>query len=683
LNSLDPPLQKQESSPSASNSHRWLAIIFLIVIIGEIYLPITTQEFVNWDDPKHIKVVWKPSWERAWRIATDWDLRYSNVAYYAPFHFLSLMADQALVRSDIAPSPWIAKAMNVLHHLLNTLLFFVFLSAVGLSWRAAFMGALVFGIHPIQVGTVAWIAERKNLLATLLYLSALFLFIQRLPTDRRYSTLILLLFLAGLLSKPSVTTFPVVAAAWVFVIPDGRLRRRDVYVLLGLMMLISVWWGVYVTSTEVSYPGILPPLQYRPLLAAGAIFFYLGKFLCPYRLVPIYPRWDVTSEAWVFACLLLLLFAAVAVLIYNRNRIDRLILWGLMFFLINILPVSGLVSFGYMSHSFVADHLLYLPMVGLAVAVARGIEIIFERVETRPRYRYIALAAGYAVITVWGVLAVRQTLLWRDPGALWEETLKVTTTSPTVYCNFGTVYVEKGEWEKALHFFQKAVELAPGMDLAYLNMGKIYHRMGHKDKVREMFQIALALNPENMNALALVATTLREDGKVTEAIGLLNEAIARHPDPTLMSELGTCYRDAGRQQDALEVFDKAIRLQPLFPDPYTGKALILLTRGDTDNAIPLLKQSVALEPTPVALNALGTAYASKGDAEQALREFLQGYRLRPDMKEIRQNIITALATLSDFESADFFCSDCARRGFPCSETDLKKIREKFAPATSD
>jgi protein O-mannosyl-transferase len=666
-----------------SDSHRWLAVIFLILIVGEVYLPITTQEFVNWDDPKHVKVVWKPSWERAWRIATDWDLQYSNVTYYAPFHFLSLMADQALARPDIAPSPWIAKAMNVFHHLLNTLLFFAFLSAAGLSRRAAFMGALVFGLHPVQVGTVAWIAERKNLLATFFYLFALYFFIKKLPTDRRYSALILLLFVAGLLSKPSATTFPLVAAAWVFVIPDVRLRRRDVYALLGLMLLMSIWWGAYVTSTEISYPGVLPPVLYRPLLAAGAIFFYLGKFLCPYRLVPIYPRWDVTSEAWVFASLLLLLLAAVAVLVHNRNRIDRLILWGLMFFLINILPVSGLVSFGYMSHSFVADHLLYLPMVGLAVAVARGIEIIFERVGNRPRYRHVALATGYAIIAVWGVLTVRQTLLWRDPGALWEETLKVTTTSPTVYCNYGTVYVEKGEWAKALLFFQKAVELAPGMEVAYLNMGKIYHRMGRKDKVREMFQIALALNPENLNAVALVAVTLREDGKESVAIELLKEAIARHPDPMLMSELGTSYREAGREQEALEAFNNALRVQPLLPDPYTGKALILISRGDIDNAIPLLKQSVALEPTPIALNALGTTYAKKGDADQALQEFIQAYRIRPDMREISHNIMTALATLRDFESADVFCSDCARRGFPCSEIDLKRIREKFAPPTAD
>jgi Tfp pilus assembly protein PilF len=473
------------------------------------------------------------------------------------------------------------------------------------------------------------------------------------------------------------------AIAWVLLIPDDRLRRKDVYFLLGLMLLISIWWGAYVTSTEVWYPGVLPPIQYRPLLAAGAIFFYLGKFLFPYQLVPLYPRWDVPTEAWWFACLLLLLLVAMAVLIYHRNRTDRLILWGLLFFLINVLPVSGLVSFGYMAHSFVADHLLYLPMVGLVLAVARGVELIFEKVEGRSRYHYVVLAAGYAVIGILGVLTAKQTLLWRNPSALWEETLKVTTNSPTVYCNYGAVCVGKGEMEKALQLFQKAVQIAPGMDVAYLNMGKIYHRMGRKDKALEVFEFALALDRDNVNALTLVAATLRDAGRDSEAIQLLEQANGRHPSHALLTELGSCYRDAGREQDALKAFDEAIHLQSLLPDPYTGKALILLNRGDMDNAIPLLKKSIDLEPTPVALNALGTIYARKGDPARALDEFLKAYQARPEMPEIRCNVMTALAALRDYETADVFCSDCARRGFPCTEADLKRIQDKFTPDSSD
>ena len=301
-------------------------------------------------------------------------------------------------------------------------------------------------------------------------------------------------------------------------------------------------------------------------------------------------------------------------------------------------------------------------------------------VKDLPRCRHIVMVAGYAVISVWGVLTVKQTLLWRDSVALWEETLKVTTTSPAVYCNYGAASVAKGELEKALLLFQKAVEISPGLDVGYLNMGKIYHGMGRKDKALEMFDIAWALNPENMNTLALVAATLRDEGHRSEAIELLEQANAQHPNSMLLSELGTSYRNAGREKDALKAFDKAILLGPLQPDPYTGKALTLLSRGDIDDAVVLLKKSVDLEPTPVALNALGMGYAQKGDTEQALQEFLKAYKVRPDMPEIRKNIMTALTALKDSESTEVFCSDCAAPRFSMlrdrPEKDKRKLRSR-------
>jgi tetratricopeptide (TPR) repeat protein len=651
--------------------------------VGEIYFPIVTQEFVNWDDPKHIKVVWKPSWERAWRIVTDFDLQYSKVTYYSPLHFLSLMADQTLIGSESAPTAWIAKAVNALHHLVNTVLVFALLSAVGLGRRAAFMGALLFGVHPVQVGTVAWIAERKNLLATFFYLSALIVFIKKLPTDSRYCVVVAGLFLAGLLSKPSLVTLPVVAAAWVVMIPDYRLRRSDVYVLLGVMLLISVFWGLYVASTEVSQPGTLPPVQYRPLLAAGAVFFYLGKFLVPYKLVPLYPRWDVASEAWFFASLFALLSVGLIALVHYRNRIDRLVLWGILFFLVNIAPVSGLIAFGHMAHSFVADHLVYLPVVGLALAVARGTEILFERLEVRGRYGSVALVAAYAIICVWGALAIKQTMVWRNPSALWEETLKVTRVSPTVYCNYAAALMSKGELEKALDLFQVAAELAPGLDLAYLNMGKVYDLMGRKSEAQAMYQNVLISNPENIQALALVATGLREAGKESTAIELLEYAVTLHPSAVVRHELGRCYHAAGRNEDALREFDQAMRLDPLLPDSYTSKAILLLGQGATDQAIALLNRAIDLEPNPIALNALGMAYTKRGQLEQALEEFLKGFEIRPDIAETKDNVVNTLIALGELEAAKRFCSRCEDGGFPCGKAGLKEIQARSVPASSE
>ncbi|MFH1113069.1 MAG: glycosyltransferase family 39 protein, partial [Pseudomonadota bacterium] len=380
------PTDKRTPSRTLAGLESWIPFVLLVVVTAAVYSPVVSQQFSHWDDPKHIKAIWKPGWEKALRIVTDFNLEYTGTAYYTPLHFLSLMADQALAGSDVRPQAWTAKCMNVLYHILNTLLLFVLLRRTGIERRAAFLGALIFAIHPVQVGTVAWVAERKNLLATLFYLSAAISYIDFTRTRRVASlALVFLFFLLGLLSKPAVVTLPVALAAWLLIGPDQGRRNSGGWAVIGIMLVTAVAWGLYTISTEVSYPGMLPPRPYRPLLAAGTIWFYLGKFLFPYDLVVVYPKWDIVGHWGRFLLLAMALAAVAALAVKYRKRLDRLTVWGFSLFVANILPVAGFVPFGHLGHSYVADHFLYLPMVGLALMVARGLELLFETIRDRPR----------------------------------------------------------------------------------------------------------------------------------------------------------------------------------------------------------------------------------------------------------------------------------------------------------
>ena len=352
----------EPSFPPATSPSRlalWVSVFLIIILTAAVDSPVINHSFSNWDDPKHVRIIWKPGWDRAWRIVSDFRLQHTDVRYYSPVHFLSLMADQVLVGARDRPEAWISKLNNVLFHIANTLLLFALLFMAGIGRRAAMVGALVFAIHPLQVGTVAWIVERKNVLAVLFYLSGFLMFVKYLRTERAaYVPITITLFVAGLLSKPSVVTLPVACLAWLLIVPDRKPAGRGPALLVVLLFLVAAGFGAFVVSTEISYPGILPPPPYRPLLAAGSIWFYLGKFVFPHELVVIYPRWDVIRHVWVF----LLGFAAFAVVIAAviryRRSIDPLTLWGGIFFLINILPISGLVPFGHMGHSYVADHFM-------------------------------------------------------------------------------------------------------------------------------------------------------------------------------------------------------------------------------------------------------------------------------------------------------------------------------------
>jgi protein O-mannosyl-transferase len=674
------PTEKRTSTamPSAS----WVWIVLIIAVTSAVYSPVVHQGFFNWDDPKHVRAIWKPGWERAWRIVSDLDLRYSTVAYYIPLHFLTLMADQALLGTEEQPQAWISKVMNVAYHAANASLLFLLLLALGAGRTAALFGALIFAVHPLQVGTVAWVVERKNVLSTFFYLSALILFLRLVRTERIGCGVgVVALFGAGLLSKPSVVTLPLVMLATLFLFTDRASLRKKPLVVVGVTFLLAMAWGAYVVSTEVSYPGILPRWHMRPLLAAGVIWFYIAKFVYPHGLVVIYPRWDVASFAWEFLLLFgaLVILAAAIAYAYRQRRMEPLMLWGLVFFLINVLPISGLAPFGYMGHSFVADHLAYLPLVGLAVVAAAGADAALAAIPPKSVLSAAFHAGVCALVLGLAVLSVKQVRLWQDPALLWEAALKVNKSSTALFHNYGALCSDRGQPEKALALFQEAAKLSPMFEASYNNMGRILLSLGRKDEARQMFEKSLEINPKGVVPGLMLARILREDNKPADSLQFLQKSVTKNPsNPALRAQLADVYRLTGREDQALEELDRAIQLGPLVPDPYVSKAYILLSRGHTDMAIALLRKALSLGTNADAHNMLGAALAGKGNASEALDEFLKAYKLDPNLAGLRDNIANALMDLQEFQKAAEFCSTLEKSGTRCSEATRKRLEEKIA-----
>jgi Flp pilus assembly protein TadD len=677
------PLSDQSNSvaanPSRIDKEYLIAGLLIVIIAVAVYLPIVNQDFTNWDDPKHIKAVWKPALDRAWCIITDFDLKYTNVAYYSPLHFLSLMIDQTLVVNSLQPQAWISKLMNVLYHAVNSLLVFVLLITLGAKRKAALFGALVFAVHPVQVGTVAWIAERKNLLCTMFYLSGLLGFIRYLSTEKnRYLAAVIVCFLAGLLSKPAAVTLPVVMAAWMIATNQ---RSWKGYYLLALLVTCAVGWGVYVISTEVSYPGVVPNLEHRPLLAAASIWFYLSKFFYPVNLVLVYPRWNVADHVVEFSALLVALILMVGAVVYYRRRIESAILFGLFFFLVNLLPVSGLVAFGHMGHSFVADHFMYLPMVGLAIVVSQIAQELLSRLAGRRWLNEGLTAVLYALVCVLALLSVQQGFLWRDPAALWEATLKITKTSAAAYCNYGSELMKRGDYSRALEYFGRAAELAPSLDVAYINMARSYHALGDRENARFMFKRTVEVSPKHPGARTMLAAMLREEGRYQEALEFSRESVNASPaDPVLWNDLGISLFRAGQTDQALAAFDKATELDGFFANPYIHRAAILLGgQENTDTAVQLLTKALTLASSPEAHRLLGIAHARKGDSRTSLEEFVKAYTVQPDLPGLRENMAQLLLDIGQIEAAEELCDEAEKSGKPCS----KDITERLKTARSE
>jgi tetratricopeptide (TPR) repeat protein len=346
--------------------------------------------------------------------------------------------------------------------------------------------------------------------------------------------------------------------------------------------------------------------------------------------------------------------------------------------LINVLPVSGLIAFGHRGHSFVADHFVYLPLVGLALVIARAVELLDDGLKDRPHMRNAALICMYGLVCVLSVLAMKQTWLWRDPASLWEATLKVNKTSPAVYNNYAWVLMSRGELDRAIELFKKAAELAPGLEAPYQNLGRIYHSLGNREAARQMFERASALNPRSNFPRIMLGIMLREEGKHEESVEFLKKCVKANPGSALLRiELAQSYYGASRVSEAITELDRAIKLDPLLPGGYVHKAMILLSQGEPEQAAILLEKSIGLGPSAEAHNMLGVAYATRGNLQKAFDEFSKAYGMNPGLSGVRDNVANSLIEMNQLAAAQEFCAEVARLGRPCSEHVLKKLTGKY------
>ncbi len=651
-------------------SRTTILAILLLLLVCAVYSPVVKQQFVEWDDTRDVRTVWKPGLQRAWDIVTDFKLKTTGTSYYSPLFFLSLMSDQVAVLGGNHPEAWPAKLMNVVYHLINVLLVLKLLLMTGVDRRAAFVGAALFAIHPMQVSTVAWISERKNLLSTLFYLAGLMVFFDCCRTGKtRLLILLPVLFIAGLLSKPSVVTLPVALVAWMVLVPHDKRCDRIAYRYIGLLLILATAWGAFVVFTEISYPGILPPWYYRPFLATGSIWFYLWKLVCPLDLSPIYPRWEVQEHVTVFLGLFAGLIVLGLLFVRYRDRFRPASLWGCLFFLLNVLPVAGLVPFGYMGHSFVSDHFVYLPMVGAAFFVSHEAHALFSRIQTRTVLSNIVLGLLAACIAFWAVAAYRQTGFWQDGNSLWSYTLKVNDRAVAAYNNYGRYQLMKGKLDEAMELLRKASQLAPNSEAPYNNMGHVYRAKGDDEKALEMYDKAISLNEKAVHPRLIKAAIMKQRGKLDEAIAYLERCVEKFPQiAEFRNDLGADYHEAGRDDDALKEFAEAVKLSPAFTPPYVSRATILLSRGETYEAAELLERAIRLgNVRPEAYNVLGAAYAAQGKHAPALNAFLRAYRINPDIPAVCDNVANAYMDLGDYRAADDFCVQAARSGTPCGK----------------
>ncbi len=518
---------------SILGSRGLLALVVLLAAVGP-YLGTLGHDFLNWDDAEYVpqnELLRDPG--GLLRIWTSLD----DPQFY-PMVFTSYWLEFHLWGS--APAGY--HAINILLHAIASLLLLRLLLQLGLPASVAFASALLFAAHPTQVASVAWVSERKNVLSGVFYFLCLQQYLSALQgRGRGHLVWSWILGALAMLSKTTTVTLPLTALlleAWVAgeALAAGPVRRA------GVAQRTEGAWKRWARPAVLFVPALLAAgvtlfrehgpvfvsdvsLPERIGIAARALWFDAGKLLAPIRLSGVYPRWDPGSILWpgILSCLAVLLVAAA--LFRFRARWPRAVPFGLAQFAIATIPTSGIIAFGYMDKSFVADHFLYLPSWGFWMAFFSLVEWMGARALRRP-----ALTLGLAMTAAFTPLTVAYARSWRDSETFWTHVLERNPRSWVAYGDLGQWNAGNGRLDAALSDLREAVRLKPDYVEAWFNLGYTLDRLGRMEEAEQAYQASLRLSPENPDAHNNLGVLYLRSGDLARARGEFQAALALTPN---------------------------------------------------------------------------------------------------------------------------------------------------------
>ena len=587
--------------------------------------------FISFDDDDYITA--NPVVRRGLTVdGLVWAFASPHVYNWHPLTWLSHMADVQLFGLNAGGH----HLVGLLLHTLNALILFLLLRKMtGALWQSGVVAAL-FALHPLHVESVAWAAERKDLLSTLFWLLTLGLYLRYVkhPGIRR-TWLVCLCYAAGLMAKQMAVTLPFVLLlldywplrrlslipaapvggnperkAGSVVQPQKQGERRPrttggeniipplwsrispliweklpLFVLAAgasvLIYLIQTQTGIVKSTVEFPFPARLGN-------ALVAYVAYLFKTVCPLHLAIFYPHPGTTLPLWQAAGAALLL-AAITVSVLRSTKPYLVVGW--LWYLGTLVPVIGLVQVGIQG---MADRYTYVPLIGIFIMAAWGIADLVAGWRSRKTVLVFAAAGGLAALTI---LTWLQVGTWRNNITLYSHAVEVTAGNYWAEYNLGLALMAEERDDEALPHFQEAVHLQPGYADAYLNIGVIQAKRGRLDDASANFGRVLELKPAHREALLNLSMALIRQGRVDEAAARLGELRRLRPDDPEAWFLTGVLRGKGENPSAAEsAYREAIRLRPDFAEAHNNLGILLARQGQLDAAIAHFREALRISP---------------------------------------------------------------------------------------
>ncbi len=600
-------------------------VIVLLTLLAYAY---ATQCGYIWDDDMY--VYQNPT---LLNLTGLWDIWFTpgSTPQYYPLVFTGFWIEHKL--GGLNPLSY--HIINILIHAANALLIWRLLKR--LEVPGAWFVGLIFAIHPVNVESVAWVTERKNVLSMFFYLlTAHALFTWNPPEqdkpfaerNHKFYAIALVLFACALLSKTTACTLP---AAWLVVVwyKRGTLVAKD-WLAAAPLLVLGLAFGLWTAHLEKVHVGAqggewaFTPLE-RIQIAGNVIWFYAGKLVFPSSVMFIYPRWEISGHRFILYLAPAAVLAVIGVLWAYRARLGRGPLAGWLFFIGTLFPALGFFNVYPFRYSFVADHFQYLATFGfIALIVAGGIKLLSLLPGDTQK-----LKAGIGAALVAGLMVSTfvQTFAYTDAQTLWEDTLVKNPKAWLASNNLGMIMRDQRNYPEAQKLFEQTVENNPNMLEGRMNLAEV----------------------------------LIEQGKLREALPQIlkaQEIEPRHPEPVMAEGrvrklLGESVQAEAKLLDAAHMYEAIVAQNPRSTLGLFGLARAYNATNQGPRAVLVLKDLTQLTPgDALAWSELGMAYLKSGEVRSAVANYINSFNLAPENVEVMNRLARILATSDDEKMRD-------------------------------
>jgi tetratricopeptide (TPR) repeat protein len=650
--------------------------VFLVLMVLAVFGQTRGFGFVDYDDQQYVSENRVVRMGLTWKGAL-WALTYGGIGHWHPLTWLSHMADCQMY------GLWAGghHLSNVALHALNAVLLFLVLRAMtGSLWRSAFVAA-VFAVHPLRAESVAWIAERKDVLSGTFFMLTLWAYVRyaRASSRRRY-VVVAVLFALGLLSKNMLVTLPFVLLLldwW----PLGRMKPADAEDSRGprIRFLNLVWEKIplFLLSIGSCVATALVPESVGRIEHVAALervgnalvsyVIYLRQMVFPVGLAIPYPFQAGGIPIWEVLVALVTLAAITAGMLACRQKRPYLLI-GWLWYLGMLVPVIGLVQISYYAR---ADRYTYLPGIGLALAATWAVADWSVKWKDRQAVLGCLMIVILGTLMVWGRT---QTSYWRDSESLWNHTLaadpantfardslgkalrqkgdldgaiaqyrQVLSIKPdyaTTRNNLGIALRQKGDLDGAIAQYRKALEIDPDFVDVRNNLGNALEIKGDLEGAMAQYQSVLEIHPDSEPAHNNLGNILFMKGDVNGAIAHYLKALGINPDYVeAHCDLGAAYLQIGKVDEAAAQYRRTLEINPSYAKARYGLGKALLRKGEFDGAMVCLERTTTLSPNPLARwYNLGNSFLQKNNLEEAMACYRQAIKMDPRAPDAYANL---------------------------------------------